>query len=244
MERRLSSDRIVAAALDCARRHWESGRTGLSDEDTPPEVTIAITREAGARGAEVAQALGLRLSWPVYDKELLQRIAEEMGLRASLLESVDEKRGSWLRECMEAFFSVPSVNVDAYARHLVETLLSLAAHGACVVVGRGAAQVLPPMSTLRVRLVADRRDRIASIQQRMDMSREEAEKWIEKTDRERTQFVTDRFLKDPSDPHIYDLVLNTSRWSVPECVDIVVRALERMQSRAAGKTPRGFAMHA
>ena len=39
------------------------------------------------------------------------------------------------------------------------------------------------------------------------------------TDRQRQSFVKDHFLKDPADPHHYDLVLNTSTWSVSDCLE-------------------------
>ena len=43
---------------------------------------------------------------------------------------------------------------SGYVHRLIQTLLSLAAKGECVILGRGAAQALPPQTTLRVRLVA------------------------------------------------------------------------------------------
>src|SRR5215470_2224412 len=75
------------------------------EQDTQPRFTIAFSREFGAGGTSVAAAVGERLGWPVYDHELVERIARETGLRASLLHSIDERRVSWLRECAEAFLS-------------------------------------------------------------------------------------------------------------------------------------------
>ena len=183
----------------------------------PIAFTIAISREAGVRARTSPRAVGERLGWPVYDRELVQHIAQEMGLRAKLLESVDEKYASWLQESLQCLASGPAVSSSGYVRHLVEMLLALAVHGECVIVGRGAAQVLPADTTLRVRLVAPSRKRVTTIQQRFGISREEALHWIEKTDAERSRFVRDHFHKDPGDPRLYDLVLNSARFSVAEC---------------------------
>jgi cytidylate kinase len=239
MDQKSSSERL-AEAMERARRHWQAGRKAeaegaISLAPSLPAFTVALSREAGANGPLVARAVGERLGWPVYDRELVQRVAEEMGLRASLLESVDERHKGWLQECLESFASVPAVSEGAYARHLLETLLSLAAHGECVVVGRGAAQVLPAATTLRVRLVGPVEERVEAIRQRFGIAPEEAARWVERTDGERVRFVKDHFQMDPTDPRRYDLVLNSSRFPVAECADFIVEALHRLQARAPAR---------
>jgi hypothetical protein len=181
------------------------------------------------------------LGWVVYDRELLQHIAADMGVRTSLLESLDEKQRNWLLECLEAFGFAPTVSESAYARHLLETLMSLGAHGECVIVGRGAAQVLPMAATLRVRLVGSMEDRIKAVSQRFGIPPEEAKTWVERTDAQRVRFVKEHFQKDPTDPHGYDLVLNSSRWSVPECADIIIDGLRRLQAQPETRQPPAHA---
>ena len=193
--------------------------------------TIALSREAGANGSLVARAVGQRLDWIVYDRELVQHIAADMGVRASLLESVDEKHRSWLLECVDGLSSAPSVSESGYIRHLVQTILSLGSHGECVIVGRGAAQILPMTTTLRVRLLSPIQERIKSASQRLGISYEQAKKWVETTDGERTRFVREHFQKDPADPGGYDLILNSSRFSVSECAEIIIETLRRFQER-------------
>jgi cytidylate kinase len=203
-----------------------------------PAYTIALSREAGANGSLVARAVGKRLGWLVYDRELVQHIAADLGVRASLVESVDEKHRNWPQEWLESFSSAPAVSESAYARNLLETLLSLGAHGECVIVGRGAAQVLPTATALRVRLVGPVEDRIKAVCQRFGVPHEEAKRWVERTDGERARFVKDHFQKDSTDPRGYDLVLNSSRFSVPECADLIIEALHRLQARGvAGRGP-------
>jgi cytidylate kinase len=180
----------------------------------------------------VAAEVGKRLLWPVYDQLLLERIAQEMGLRTQLLESVDEKRKSWLLEVVEGFVST-GVSELSYVRHLTQTLLSLGVLGDCVIVGRGAAHVLPRETTLRVRLVADLDDRIAAISRRLNLTKEKATKWVADTDRQRQTFIKDHFLKDPSDPHHYDMVLNTSTWTVHDCADLILHGLRDLGGGAA-----------
>jgi cytidylate kinase len=240
------SERMLEA-LARILQHWETRRKA---EVSPPHdssgrrqaFTIALSRESGARGTLTAREVGALLGWTVYDHELLEQIARGMDLRTSLLESVDEKRVSWLQECVEAFAAVPSVSGSAYLHHLIQTLLSLATHGECVIVGRGAAQVLPVETTLRVRLVAPIEWRVAAISQKLGVSREEAARKVEMIDRERIRFVKDYFRKDAADPRQYDLVLNSSRYSVGECAELIVEGLRRLQAHTPVATP-GPAAH-
>ena len=235
MYRKPLSDRL-AEAMARTQRQWElhqAATLAAAGVAEPPAITIAISRQAGANGSTIARAIGERLHWPVYDRELLQMLAEKMGVRSSLLEELDERRTSWLRECIEAFAAVPTVSDSAYLHRMVETVLTLAAHGQCVIVGRGASRILPAATTLRVRLVAPQEHRITVVQKRRGIDVKEAARWIEDTDRERSNFVRDNFRANPADPENHDLILNTARLSADECADIVTLALKGMQARAA-----------
>jgi cytidylate kinase len=110
-------------------------------------------------------------------------------------------------------------------------VLALGVHGECVVVGRGASMILPPETTLRVRLVAPFEDRVARVVHELGLSQEAATREVRKLDKERVRFVRDHFLKDPDDPRHVDLVLNTSRLSIAGCVEAIVAALHDRQKR-------------
>jgi cytidylate kinase len=214
------------------RRGAEGPRPGR-DPRLPRPFTVALSREVGAGGTRVANAVGERLRWPVYDQELLVKIAQEMNLRLPLVQSVDERHMSWLEEVMEGWSSAPAISESGFVRHLVETVLALASHGECLIVGRGAAQLLPAATTLRVRLVADLNDRVEFIRRDRNLSREEAARYVAETERERVRFIKGHFGQDPADPHGYDLVLNTSRYPVDDCAELIVAGLRRLEARAA-----------
>jgi cytidylate kinase len=159
-----------------------------------------------------------------------------MHLRTKLLESVDERHTSWLVECAESFSQVPLVSESAYVRHLIQTILSLGSHGSCVIVGRGAAHILPPVTTLRVRLVGDREDRITALARELGIAHEEASRRIDVIERERIAFSKDHFHKDPGDPQNFDLALNSSCFSYSECAQLIIEALHRLEARVRAST--------
>ncbi|MCI0738425.1 MAG: cytidylate kinase-like family protein [Gemmataceae bacterium] len=196
-------------------------------------LSIAVSRETGALGTSVARAVGKRLGWQVYDQELLQKLADDKNWRVEQLESMDEREVGWLNEMVHSWASDSFVSQTAFVRALAETILTLGQRGHCVIVGRGAAQLLAPSSTLRVRLVAAMEDRIRVIRQEKRLSADEAARYIETTDRERIRYLRDHFQMDPTDPLGYDLILNSSRFPVEECVDIVLAALRNLEKRVS-----------
>lgn len=235
MDHKSSSERL-ASAMDRARKHWKASakaepRAEIVVKPAPTLFTIAISRQAGANAPAIARAVAAHLDWPVYDQELIQAIAGQMGVRAELLQSVDEKHRSWLQESVDAFSATPTITQGNYVRHLVEVLLALAALGDSVIVGRGSPQVLPEATTLRVRLVGPHGERIRRIENRFGIGHDEAARWVDKTDRDRVLFVRDYFHKDSTDPAQYDLVLNSMRFSVAECTELILDALRRFQGR-------------
>jgi cytidylate kinase len=224
-------------------QHWEErGEAEARAQETKPVFTIAISRQSGARGTTTARAVGERLGWAVYDRELVERIAKDMKLQARLLERVDEKRVGWLQEIMESFSSATVVSDIAYVHRLAKTIASLVAHGDCVLVGRGVTHILPVGTTLRVRLVAPVAWRVAAMRQKRGISEEEAAVKVAVIDRERVRFVREHFNKDTTDPSLYDLVLNAERFSVDQCADLIVEALHRVQAAVAGKAPEPAAL--
>jgi cytidylate kinase len=219
-------DHIVEAL---ARLHRYAASQPSAPQSTKL-LTIAISRQAGARGPEIARAVGARLGWTVYDHELLTHIAEEKGLHARLLEHLDERRVSWLEEMMASFSTGPGPLEGTYLKHLLGLFTLLGKTGHCVIVGRGAAHVLAAETTLRVRLVAPHAVRVAHTQKRLNLTKAEAERWVDKTDAERSRFVKRLFHADISDPLGYDLVLNSGRYNTDDCAAIIVEAA-RLQER-------------
>src|SRR5207244_12242823 len=151
------------------------------------------------------------LGWPVVDHELLDMIADAMRLRGHELEQIDERPISWFLEAVEAFTTDHFISENAYVKYLVKTILTLGKHGGCVIVGRGAALLLPPDTTLRVRLVAPLKSRIDTVSQKLGLSAKEAEDKVKRMDHDRALFVQQHFYREADDPANYDLVLNTAR---------------------------------
>jgi cytidylate kinase len=216
-------------SLAIADQRRETGQQGPSRRP----FTITISREAGALGNSVAAEVGRRLDWPVYDRNILDKIAESLRRPASYLEGVDERPTSWLGECLACLVDNYHISSDEYLKHLFSVVLGLGAEGRCLIVGRGANFILPAETTLRVRLVARPEDRARVVAKRLGLPTPDAALRVGKTDRERYSFVRAHFQQDAASPLHYDLVLNTSRLTAGEAADVIIETLRRLERRAA-----------
>jgi transposase-like protein len=227
-------DDLSLSLTEALFRAQSAERAAPADLTEAP-FTITISREVGALGASTAAEVGRRLGWPVFDRDVIDKVAERLGRPAHRVEAVDERPGSWFEDCVFGLLDGRRISSDAYLRHLIEVVRGLGVAGKCVIVGRGANFILAPETTLSVRLVAQPKDRIENVARKYGITAAQAEEWMRTTDRERVNFVERSFDRDPADPLHYDLVLNVSRLSVDEAADVIIQTLRRRESRGLGE---------
>ena len=235
----------ISEVLDHVNHFWETHPTTTSFAGkilaSEPAV-VAIDREVGTPDQEISRELGARLGWPVYDHELLEIIAKREKWPLYAIEELDERHVSWLQESFESFWAFPGVREVEFVHRLVETIAELGTQGRCVIVGRAAEHILPREGVLRVRLVASREDRVATLARRQQISQGDAARRLATLERSRREFVRSHFgnaATEPSD----SLVLNTSHITVGECADLIVDALQRRHGpvgQAAATERLGF----
>lgn len=217
----------IGDAFQRAVEHWRRHRSETTTEPPPdgPRLTVAFSREGAASGKRIAREVAAKLQWPVYDRELVEQIAQDAGLSTQVVESVDEHRSSFIVETLEAFTGASAMGGAGYAHRLRKTLAALGAHGECVIVGRGATAILPRETTVSIRIVASISDRVAEYSRRHQVAQQAAKAELRRLDKERADFVRQYFHKDIDDPHGYDLVVNTSHLTVEACVELCLRAV-------------------
>ena len=124
---------------------------------------LMISRDKGAGGHEVANLIGQKLGWQVFDRQIVDAIAERTKMRQQLVENLDEKTRGGLEEFLRNVLTREMGSTD-YLLHLRQILLTLGQQGDVVIVGRGSEYILPAQFGVRVRLVAPfevRAERIA-----------------------------------------------------------------------------------
>lgn len=212
--------RPIIGTISTSMRPSQADARGRQSPAPLPFVTIA--RQAGAGGVTLAQVLVKRLNepdpgkqpWSAFDRELVERVAADHKISASLIESLGEASSSWLSEFFAGLkFSDRGKLADELQvfRRVAQTIRALAQVGRVVIVGRGGAYITRNMpGGVHVRLVAPLAHRIKASAERHGLSKTEAADHIRQFDRNREAFYKRYWPDQTQGPELFTATLNTS----------------------------------
>jgi cytidylate kinase len=176
----------------------------------PAALTIAISREAGARGSTIGSLAAQKLGWQVYNQEFLEYIAQEGAFRQNVVDTLSPEAASWVEERLQKLLREQNLSQHPSIMNLARVILALGAQGEVVLIGRGAGCILPSDSTLNVRIVAPLNDRIAYMSQWLRLTEKQAAEEVRLRDSRRAEFIPTHFHRQPGDIYQYDLLVNSS----------------------------------
>jgi hypothetical protein len=161
---------------EASPHHGFQGHRGRKAQlpDLPAGLTVAISREAGARGGSIGRRVGRKLGWQVYDQELLEHIAAEATIRQDVFDALPSGATAWVEERLRHSLDEHRIPETPAFVNLARVVLALGAQGDVVLIGRGAGWLLPRETTLHTRVVAPLADRIAYMGQWLRLTAEEA----------------------------------------------------------------------
>ena len=207
---------------------------------------VTISREYGSGGGEIGARLAQRLGWQLIDHEIVVQVARELKISEAEAAEHDEYAESLLERILNNMRLVqptvpvalpmvsllPKTNGRAYHEALRRVVAAAAARCQVVIVGRGGQFLLRERrDMLHVRVVAPLESRIAYVMRREGMERAQAQERILLKDRDRLRYLHEHYQQDPTDGHLYDLVINTAILDLDSAVEIITLALARKGQR-------------
>jgi len=187
---------------------------------------IAMTREMGSGGREVAQRAAEKLGLTVILHELVEHdLAEHLHVRNSAVHHRLEG-GDTLRERLQ-------IGSKRLARYTAEEIFDLARRGNILIRGWGACVVLREVPHVaRVRVCAPVEVRERAVMERSSLKdRSAARREIERNDAAHKRILHAAYGIDREDALLYDMVLNTDRNSIETCVKLVCDLVESPEFR-------------
>jgi cytidylate kinase len=194
---------------------------------------IALSRQAGIPGREIADRIASALGFHVFDQEIMDAVREDTHLGDRIIEALDAGKRSALDSWIQGFIQYDVRIIDPKSFHHVvsRVIRGISLHGAAVIVGRGSPFVLRGTSAFRVRLIAReglRAARAALVAGGgVPIPLHEAREEIARLEAERRRFIRKYFRVDPDDPRAFDLVLNLRSLDPGTAAGIVVEAYRR-----------------
>jgi cytidylate kinase len=189
---------------------------------------VTISRTHGASGDALAHELGKRLDWTVYDRELVEYIAQTANVRQQVVESFDEHLRSETEDWVRTLIDRQALGSDKYLRYLIMVMVTIAEHGQAIIVGRGGNFVLTSRKGLRVMITAPLDWRAKQIAERQNTTLKEAKKIIAEVDEDRLGYLHHYFHRDANDLSAYDLVINVAIMSREAVIEIIISAIEQL----------------
>ena len=215
----------IETIIDRQIRRWELQQARLNaapDEIRKPGPIIAISRQTGAYGENIAAELSHLTGFPLVDKEILEAIARDFGVQRRVVELMDERAQSELESWFEGMMTGRIIDSSDYLRALAKTIGAISNYGEMIIMGRGANVILGPEKSFRLRVIASLESRIKRISEQMNIDTDKAGATVTADDSARAAFMKKSFGVDPDDPSHYDLILNTDRFSVADAVELTM----------------------
>ena len=193
---------------------------------------IAMTREMGSLGKDVALGLAEELGLRLVQHELVGHLAEKMHVRESSVNRFLEGKAS--------LFERWGIDEQDLSLYTTEEILDVAARGNVLIRGWGATYVLRKVShVVCVRICASEKLRAKHLMQRIGIKDEKiALREIHKSDAAHAQVMSHLFNADYRKATNYDLTLNTEHVPVPDCVDLIKHLAAKDRYRETDESRR------
>lgn len=185
---------------------------------------IALGRQHGSNGHDIARVLSQQLNMLCYDKEIVDHAAEMSKFSREIFKTYDEKRVSpyiipnphysGMNESFRLNMQVAMAQFDA--------IRALADKGSCIFVGRCADYVLRGRDDLvKVFILADKPFRVKTLMQRKSIGEEQAKKLLKEVDKDRSsyyKYYTDQIWGEAEN---YDLCIDSGKIGVRGAVNVI-----------------------
>ena len=186
---------------------------------------IAISRQYGSGGRQIGRLVSERLGIPFYDKEIIQQAACQSGIHTSYFADADQNgTGSLLYSITPGVpFELPIQDKLYLAQR--EAILTLAADGPCVIVGRGACEVLKGQQPLlRVFIYADIGTRIKRALEEYEQPPENIERRICEIDKKRMAYHHFYEGKTRRKTEYFDICVDSGTLGIDGAVRVILSA--------------------
>lgn len=190
---------------------------------------VTISREFGSGGRTIGRQLAEKLGVPCYDKELIEKLAEQTGLAKKYIEEQGEYSPA-MHPFSYAFVgrSVNGLSVSDYLwNEQRKKIQEIAEKESCVIVGRCADYILRERTdVLNVFIHAPQADRAKRIVEVYGETETEPIKRLREKDKKRAinyKYYTER---EWGKAQNYHLTLDSSMFGIEGCVDLLLGILQ------------------
>lgn len=186
---------------------------------------ITVGCEYGSGGPEIAKMVADYFGIEYYDRDLVDKVVQEIGVDKGLVEEADTKIG--VRYAFDTSYGVRYANLSNRVIDAQFQAIHKFAKNSCVIVGRSSDYILKNQSdVINVFIYAPQEDEVAAVMKKEGLSKSKAtEEWesVEKAQHARHEYITG---KKRGDRHTRDILLNSSLLGWDETAKFIEQLVE------------------
>ena len=191
------------------------------------KIIITIAREYGSGGRYIGKLVAEKLGIKLYDKEIIEKMAETTGLSEEYIKDNEQKRNT-LDNFNNGYYTGLNNSDELFIKES-ELIKSLASKGSCVIVGRCADFILKDeKNILKVFINSSMNNKIKRATEFYGMNENKAKKEIIKINKLRAnhyKYYTDKNWSDPSN---YDVCINSDSIGIDNTVNLICNMVNSM----------------
>ena len=183
---------------------------------------ITVSSEPGSGGTIIAQEIAKRLDFDYFNRDIVEGIANSAEIRSSVIDTIEKERLSGIEDFIASLIKDQYLYPGIYLQHLLKVVGTMGKHGRAVIVGRGANFILPPDERFGVRVIAPLETRVQNVAKWHNVTIEKARQRVIRRESKRRAFIRQSFNANITDPHNYDLIINTGKMRIESAVEAVI----------------------
>ena len=195
-------------------------------------ITITISRQFGSNGREIGRKLAEYLDIGYYNKEIMEKIAKDMGVSSDFFNEDNQNEDglySISNRKLRSFGSIAELSVNSQVfERATDLICGIAQRESSVVVGRCADYILKDNpDTISVFCFSDLEERIRFSINEYDVPAKQAKKIVQEKDMKSARFYEFHTNQKWGDAKNYSLLINTSKMSTDEVVEIIAALYDK-----------------
>ncbi len=198
----------------------------LSNNDLGKNIVITISREYGSGGRYIGKLVAEKLGIQLYDKQFVEKLAEDTGLSEKYIEDNEQKR-TFLEILNNGYYSGLNNSDDLFIRES-ELIGEVADKESCVIVGRCADFILKDKeNVLKIFIDSSLQDKINRATEYYNLDKNKAQKEIKRINKLREnhyKYYTEREWKDPSN---YDICINSDSLGIENAANLICELVNK-----------------
>lgn len=174
---------------------------------------IAISRQSGSLGREIAEQLSAKLNIPLITrKTFLSKYISKIATPYELN----------MLEHSPKFYLTQSKEGIIFKEYIEKKLLEEVSSGSCIILGLGSQIIFAnSANAVKIRVIASGQTRLKRFEKKYGLDEAEAERLLNISDKRHKKYLSTLYGADWADPMLYDIVLNTDNMPIEHCIELI-----------------------